>query len=73
MRLATFNVENMFDRAKAMNLGTWADGKGVLEDFQQLNTLIQELFCTDAIKNIIAAWYARALPGIYPNANGMKT
>jgi hypothetical protein len=31
MRLATFNVENMFDRVKAMNLDTWADGKKVLE------------------------------------------
>jgi len=42
MRLATFNVENMFDRAKAMNLNTWADGKAVLKDFQRLNQLIQE-------------------------------
>jgi hypothetical protein len=29
MRLATFNVENMFERAAAMNLPTWADGKQV--------------------------------------------
>ena len=31
MKLATFNVENMFERAAAMNLPTWADGKAVLE------------------------------------------
>lgn len=42
MRLAAFNVENMFERAKAMNLETWAQGKGVLEDFKRLNQLIQE-------------------------------
>lgn len=26
MLIATFNVENMFDRAKAMNGATWAEG-----------------------------------------------
>ena len=26
MRLASYNVENLFDRAKAMNLDTW-DGR----------------------------------------------
>jgi endonuclease/exonuclease/phosphatase family metal-dependent hydrolase len=42
MRLATFNVENMFERAKAMNFATWAEGKPILEDFTRLNELIQE-------------------------------
>jgi len=51
MRLATFNVENMFDRPKAMNLPTWAEGKPILEDFHQLNMLIQEQTYTDAIKS----------------------
>ncbi|MBM3155678.1 MAG: endonuclease/exonuclease/phosphatase family protein [Chloroflexi bacterium] len=51
MRLATFNVENMFERAKAMNLDTWADGKTVLEDFKQLNELIQEPKYTEEIKS----------------------
>jgi endonuclease/exonuclease/phosphatase family metal-dependent hydrolase len=50
MRLATFNVENMFERPKAMNLDTWADGKEVLEDFARLNLLIQEPVYTDEIK-----------------------
>ncbi|MBB3398384.1 hypothetical protein FHX09_000709 [Rhizobium sp. BK538] len=31
MRLASFNVENLFDRAKAMNLETRADGRVVLD------------------------------------------
>ena len=51
MRLATFNVENMFDRARAMNLDTWAEGKPILEDFSRLNELIQEPVYTDAIKS----------------------
>lgn len=39
MRLASFNVENMFDRAKALNLENWSDGKPVLEAHKELNTL----------------------------------
>lgn len=50
MRLATFNVENMFDRAKALNLDVWADGKPVLEDFSRLNTLVQLPVYTVAVK-----------------------
>jgi endonuclease/exonuclease/phosphatase family metal-dependent hydrolase len=43
MRLATYNVENLFDRAKVMNLDSWAEGKPVLEDFAELNALIAKL------------------------------
>jgi endonuclease/exonuclease/phosphatase family metal-dependent hydrolase len=50
MRLATFNLENMFERAKALNLDSWAEGRPVLEDFSRLNTLIQEPAYTDAVK-----------------------
>ena len=39
MKLATFNVENMFDRAKALNGKTWSAGKPALEVHQELNTL----------------------------------
>jgi endonuclease/exonuclease/phosphatase family metal-dependent hydrolase len=42
MRLAVYNVENLFARAKAMNLGTWAEGKQVLVDHARFNTLIQK-------------------------------
>ncbi len=40
MRLATFNVENMFERPAAMNLPEWSDGRQFLEDFAELNDLI---------------------------------
>lgn len=39
LRLASFNVENMFDRAKAMNLGNWAAGRPALEAHAELNRL----------------------------------
>ncbi len=42
MRIATFNVENLFERAEIMNLPTWAEGKAVLEDFNRLNDLIAQ-------------------------------
>jgi hypothetical protein len=41
----------MFERAKAMNLNTWSDGKPVLEDFKRLNELIQESVYSDEIKS----------------------
>jgi endonuclease/exonuclease/phosphatase family metal-dependent hydrolase len=51
MRLATFNIENLFDRAKAMNLRTWAEGKPIVDDFARLNVLIQEATYTDEVKS----------------------
>ncbi len=38
MRLASFNLENLFDRAKAFNQGTMADGKKTLDKFIRVNT-----------------------------------
>ncbi len=40
MRLASYNVENLFERAKALNQSTWAQGKPVLEKFTSLNTIL---------------------------------
>lgn len=51
MRLATFNVENLFERAKAMNLGDWAQGATILDDFKQLNEWIQSDIYTQEIKS----------------------
>jgi endonuclease/exonuclease/phosphatase family metal-dependent hydrolase len=42
MRLATFNVENMFDRAKALNRDSWAAGKPALDAHAQLNALFEK-------------------------------
>lgn len=50
MRLAVYNVENLFDRARAMNLGSWSEGKAVLQDFAALSELLGELDYTAARK-----------------------
>lgn len=54
MRLASYNVENLFDRAKAMNLDTWEEGKPVLEKFAALNKLLGEITYTAAMKTKLA-------------------
>lgn len=43
MRLAAYNVENLFDRAKVMNLETWSEGRPVLERFAALQSLLGEV------------------------------
>jgi hypothetical protein len=40
VRIAAFDVENLFDRAKALNQKTWAQGKPVLEKHARLNDLL---------------------------------
>jgi hypothetical protein len=42
MRLATYNVENMFERPVAMDLHTWEEGRQALQDFTRLSNLIQK-------------------------------
>jgi hypothetical protein len=42
VRLAAYNVENLFDRAKAMSLQTWAEGRWILERFARLSELLGE-------------------------------
>lgn len=40
MKLASYNVENLFDRARVMNLENWADGRQVLEHFARANDIL---------------------------------
>ena len=40
MRLASFNLESLFDRAKALNLETWSQGKAILDAYGRLNKLL---------------------------------
>lgn len=53
MRLATYNVENMFDRAKALNQQNWADGKPALEAHRALNALFNKATYSAADKKKI--------------------
>jgi uncharacterized protein YciI len=39
LRLATFNVENLFARAKAFDTDTWAEGEPALAAFQEFNRI----------------------------------
>jgi hypothetical protein len=50
MRLAAYNLENLFDRAKAMNLDSWEEGKPILEAFAKLNSLLGEITYSAANK-----------------------
>jgi len=51
MRIATYNVMNLFSRAKPLAAPDWETGKPVLEDIVQLAELIAEPKYTEAIKN----------------------
>ncbi|MBX9926096.1 MAG: endonuclease/exonuclease/phosphatase family protein [Hyphomicrobiaceae bacterium] len=50
MRLATYNVENLFTRAKALNLDSWAEGKPVLEAYAELSSLFEDQLYTEPAK-----------------------
>jgi endonuclease/exonuclease/phosphatase family metal-dependent hydrolase len=41
MRLATYNVENLFTRARALNLATWAEGAGILEAYSEVSRIFE--------------------------------
>jgi endonuclease/exonuclease/phosphatase family metal-dependent hydrolase len=50
MRICSFNVENFFQRPKAMNQATWSEGRPVLAAHAELNTLIDAATYTPAAK-----------------------
>jgi len=53
MRIASFNVENMFDRAKALNGADWSEGRAALEAHKELNRLFEQDTYSDATKEKI--------------------
>jgi endonuclease/exonuclease/phosphatase family metal-dependent hydrolase len=59
MRLATFNVENLFDRPKAMNLDHWKDSEPILNDFHRLNDLIERQHYSEQAKVEISKLFSR--------------
>ena len=42
IRIATFNVENLFSRPAAMSLPRWSDGQPILDDHAQLTILLNK-------------------------------
>jgi endonuclease/exonuclease/phosphatase family metal-dependent hydrolase len=55
MRLASFNLENIFDRAKALNQATWAAGKPALETVARLNQIFGKTAYTAVDRTAILA------------------
>jgi endonuclease/exonuclease/phosphatase family metal-dependent hydrolase len=53
MRIAAFNVENLFNRARALDQRTWALGRPVLEAYQSICSLLEEVVYTDEVKRDI--------------------
>jgi endonuclease/exonuclease/phosphatase family metal-dependent hydrolase len=51
MRIGSFNVENLFDRAKALNHKNWSEGAPVLAAQAELNKLLERDVYTDANKD----------------------
>jgi hypothetical protein len=54
LRIASFNVENMFLRAKALNQDTWAEGRPALERCAKVNALLNNVAYPPADKIEIA-------------------
>jgi endonuclease/exonuclease/phosphatase family metal-dependent hydrolase len=42
IRIASYNVENLFERPAVMNLADWAEGKPTLDAYGKLNNLLQK-------------------------------
>ncbi len=50
MKLASFNVENLFARAKVLNLPTWAQGEPRLAAYERFNRIAQNVAYSEADK-----------------------
>jgi endonuclease/exonuclease/phosphatase family metal-dependent hydrolase len=59
MKLATYNVENLFDRPKAMNLPTISEGTPIIKDYNRLNDLISRPNYTPTVKEDLLEIMAR--------------
>ncbi len=53
MKLASFNVENLFTRPRVFHRADWAKGKPVLEAFGRVAALLEEPTYSDAVKDKI--------------------
>lgn len=55
MRLASYNVENLFERARALNLDTWSEGRKILEAYTVLSQMFEEDVYTSEMKSSMLA------------------
>ena len=42
MKLATYNVANLFERARILDLPTWSEGRPILEAYARLQALLAQ-------------------------------
>jgi hypothetical protein len=50
IRFATFNVENLFARPRALNLATWEQGEPILNAYAEFSKLIERVAYSPADK-----------------------
>jgi endonuclease/exonuclease/phosphatase family metal-dependent hydrolase len=53
MRVASFNVENLFSRPKVFGLGSWSEGRPILDAYNRVTDLLERETYTDATKHRI--------------------
>ena len=53
VRVASYNVMNLFSRPKVFGLGSWADGRPILDAYNRVSDLLEKDTYTDANKNRI--------------------
>jgi hypothetical protein len=55
MRIASYNVENLFRRPVALNQATWAEGRPILEAYGELQNLLEKASYSATDKTRIVA------------------
>ncbi len=60
VRFASFNVENLFARPRAMNLETWVEGRPILNAFAEFNSLMWAWTSSSSSRG---PWHLDRLPG----------
>lgn len=68
IRVATFNVENLFARPAAMNFPDWSDGQDILDAHARLNSLLGHAIYSDQDKkDILELMVTYGLDKLRPN------
>ena len=71
MRLASFNVENLFARAKALDTTTWVEGEPALAAFERFNTIAAKPEYSEQDKSDLLAQLL-ILQVLIPTQNGAR-
>jgi endonuclease/exonuclease/phosphatase family metal-dependent hydrolase len=72
MKIASYNVENMFRRAVVLNQDNWKDGKPVLEAYAALTEILEQPVYSDADKGRILDLLEKLGLLSFEEKNGVK-